>query len=133
MVGSFLNVFFLLLPVILSEFYGKPKRKDFQKGKIKFFWLHAHLSMSFFVAFFIYSFPLPKWHNCTMAHMTGILCDNIMSDSRKYKNLLQFNTSWLASLRTWYCFRVCFSFSCSSYDLTLIRKRHTLSLTWRIK
>ena len=43
------------------------------------------------------------------------------------ENLLQFNTSWLAFLRTWYYFRLCFSFSCSGYDLTLIKKSHTLN------
>ena len=40
----------------------------------------------------------------------------------KYENLLQFNTSWLASLRTWLYFRHCFSFSCSGYDFMLIKK-----------
>ena len=30
----------------------------------------------------------------------------------------------LASLRTWYYFRLCLSFSCSSYDLILIKKSH---------
>ena len=34
MVGSFLDVFFLLLPVILSDFYGKPKRNDWLTEKI---------------------------------------------------------------------------------------------------
>ena len=48
-------------------------------------------------------------------------------NSRKYENLLQFQTSWLASLRMWYCFRICFSFSCSGYDLTLVKKSHTLN------
>ena len=37
---------------------------------------------------------------------------------------MQFNASWLASLEVWYHFRLCFSFSCSSYDLTLIKKTH---------
>ena len=32
---------------------------------------------------------------------------------------------WSASLETWYYFRLCFSFSCSGYDLTLIKKSHT--------
>ena len=45
----------------------------------------------------------------------------------KYENLLEFNTSWLASLRTWYYFRLCISFSCSGYDLILILKSHTLN------
>ena len=43
----------------------------------------------------------------------------------KFDNLLQFNTSCLGSLGTWYYFRLCFSFSCSGYDLTLIKKSHT--------
>ena len=46
----------------------------------------------------------------------------------KYENLLQFNTSWLASLRMWYLyFKLCFSSSCSDYDLTLIKKWRTLN------
>ena len=46
---------------------------------------------------------------------------------RKYENLFLFNTSWLASLRTWYYFRLLFSLSCSGYDLMLITKSHTLN------
>ena len=46
-------------------------------------------------------------------------------NSQKRENLLQFNTSWLASLRTWYYFRLCFIFSFSGYDLTLIKRSHT--------
>ena len=46
-------------------------------------------------------------------------------NGQKYGNLLQFNASRLASLETWYYFRLCFSFSCSGYDLTLIKKSHT--------
>ena len=45
----------------------------------------------------------------------------------KYENLLQFNNSWLASLRMWYYFRLCFNFSCSGYDLTLTKKSHALN------
>ena len=41
-------------------------------------------------------------------------------NGRKYENLLQFNTNWLASLRTWYYFRLC-------YDLSLMKKSHTLN------
>ena len=48
-------------------------------------------------------------------------------NGQKYENLLQFNTRWLASPRTWYSFRLCFSFSYSAYDLTLIKKSHTLN------
>ena len=35
--------------------------------------------------------------------------------------------SWLASLRTWYYYRLCFSFSCSGYGLVLIKESHTLN------
>ena len=59
--------------------------------------------------------PLIKIHNIAMA---GILCDDTKSERSKNDNLLQFNTSWLASLRTWHYPRLCFSFSCSGYDLT---------------
>ena len=58
----------------------------------------------------------------------GVLCVVILwVNGRKYENLMQFNTSWLASLRAWYYFRFYFSFSCSGYDLTLIKKSHTLN------
>ena len=46
---------------------------------------------------------------------------------RKYENLLPFNSSRLVSLRTWYYFRLCFSLSCSGYDLKLIKTSHTLN------
>ena len=45
-------------------------------------------------------------------------------NGRKYENLVQFNASRLASLRTRYYLRLYFSFNCSGYDLTLIEKRH---------
>ena len=58
------------------------------------FWLHALLTKSFFVAFFFYSLPFPKWHNCWMAPirvhniaMGGIRCDDVKS-GQKYENLL---------------------------------------------
>ena len=99
------------------------------------FWLHALVSMSLCVALFIYTFPLAKWYTWWMAlikihniAMGGILCDDIMSERSKIWKFLTFNTSWLASLRTWYYFRLCFSFSCSGYDLILIKKSHTLKL-----
>ena len=48
-------------------------------------------------------------------------------NGRKYENLLQFYFSWLSALRTWYYFGLCFSFSCFFFDLTLIKKSHTLN------
>ena len=46
-------------------------------------------------------------------------------NGQKSEKCFQFNSRWLGSLRTWYYFRFCFSFSCSGYDLTLIKKSHT--------
>ena len=73
------------------------------------FWLHALLSISFFIAFFVYFFPYPKWSTCWMTPerykvlLWVLFCVMILwVNGRKYENLLQFNTSWLASLRTWY-------------------------------
>ena len=63
-----------------------------------------------------------------MILLWGVLCVVILwVNGRKYENLMQFNTSWLASLRAWYYFRFYFSFSCSGYDVTLIKKSHTLN------
>ena len=56
-------------------------------------------------------------------------CSVILSwvNGQKYENLLQFYFNWLPALRTWYYFRFCFSFSCSVFDLTLIKNSHTLN------
>ena len=48
-------------------------------------------------------------------------------NSQKYENLLQFDTSWLASLKKWHYFRLCFTFSWSGYDLTLIKTSDPLN------
>ena len=83
------------------------------------FWLHFLLSMSFFIAFFVYSLPIPKWRTCWIApikiYNIALVGITPPVNSRKYDDLLQFNTSWLASLRAWYYFRLFFSFSCSGY------------------
>ena len=75
---------------IRASWETKKERLSHRKKYIEAFvwglsllWLNALLSMSFFVAFFVYS------------------------------NLLQFNTCCLPSLRTWYYFRFCFNFSSS--------------------
>ena len=44
---------------------------------------------------------------------------------QKHENVFQFNTSWLASLKMQYYFRLSFSFSCSGYDVTFIKSSHT--------
>ena len=74
LVGPSLDVLFLLFALILSGLYEKPRRnKDWVKEKeahrkmwvrTLLFWLHVLLSMSLFVAFFVYSLPLPKWRTC---------------------------------------------------------------------
>ena len=84
---------------------------------------------------FLRLFPrplLPKWRICRMAliklhniAIVGFVCDDIMNEQSKM--LMQFHTSWLASLRTRYYFRLCFSFICSGYDFTLIKKSQTLN------
>ena len=67
-----------------------------------------------------------KIHNIAMV---GILCDEwTVENMNGLKNILQFNTSWLASSGTWYCSRLCFSFSCPGYDLTLITNLTDLTL-----
>ena len=93
---SFLDVRSLLLGVTLSELHEKPRRnKELQKkahrricSRTSFFWLHDLLSISFVVAFFVYSLPFHIWctvPTCWMAPMKihnivtdGILCDDIM-------------------------------------------------------
>ena len=65
-----------------------------------------------------------KIHNIAFG---PIVCDYIMSERSKIWKLMQFNTSWLASRRTWYYFRFCFGFIFSGYDLTLTKKSHALN------
>ena len=74
LLSSFLDVLFLLFAVILSGLHEEPrKNKDWvtEKKYIEEFvwgtslsWQHTLLSMSVFVAFFIYSLPLLKWCIC---------------------------------------------------------------------
>ena len=106
LVGTFLYVLFLLLAVILSGLLEKPRRnKDWvtEKSTLKnvwrtsLFWLHVLLSMSLFIAFFVYSFPLSKWRTCWTVPikihniaMEGILCDDIMSERLKIWKSLKY-------------------------------------------
>ena len=84
---TFLAVLFLLLAVILSELYEKPRSnrnwvtekkniEEFVWGT-SLFWEHALLAMSFFAAFFL-CFLLPKWHTYWMV---PIKVHNIAVDS----------------------------------------------------
>ena len=98
---------------------------QFQKKEIEFvwvtklFWLHALLSMSFFVAASSTPFPFPS-DVLTQWLYGDVLCDDIMSKRWKiWKSL--------AIYYSIYYFRLCFSFSCSGYDLTLTKKNNTLN------
>ena len=90
LVDFVLDVLFLLLAVILSELYGKPRRnKDrvTEKSTKKNLCEGHHFfdcTPSFLCHFLLLSSstPLPKWHTCRMASikihniaMGGILCD----------------------------------------------------------
>ena len=132
LVGFFLVVLFLLLAVILSGLYEKPRKKKDWVTEIKYieefvwrtspFWIHTLPSLSFLLLSL--STLLTKWRTCwtvpTKIHiaMRGILCD-----IKNIRIFLPFNTSWLASRRTWYYV----SFSCSGCDLTLMIKRDTFN------
>ena len=104
------------------------------------FWLHDLLSVSFVIAFFVYSVPLPKWSTGWMTpikiySIAWVVFCVIISwlSGQKYENLLQFNASLLAFLRTWYYFRPFFSFICFGNDFKLILKSHTLNYYWFLK
>ena len=63
--------------------YRKKYIEEFMKG-ILFFWLRVLRSMSFCVAFFVFSLPFPNWHTCWMVPikihnitMVSILCDDM--------------------------------------------------------
>ena len=79
--------------------YRKKYIEEFVWGTLVFR-LRALLSMSFFVAFFVYSLPLSKWRTCWMALI-------------KVHNISMVGDA--------------FSFSFSGYDITLIKKSQTLN------
>ena len=98
LVGTFLNVLFLMLAVILRNQEGKNIQLQKKNCIEEFVWgtslfsLHALLSMSLFIAFFVYSLPLSKWRTCWIKihniAIEGILCDDIMSRlSKIWKSL----------------------------------------------
>ena len=102
LVGSFLDVLFLLLAVILSERHEKPRRKDWvtEKSTLKNLCEGYHFfdyTLSFlcpFVAFFVCSPPLPKWCTWGMAAikihiLLWVVFYVIISwvNGRKYENL----------------------------------------------
>ena len=101
------------------------------------FWMHTLLSISLFIAFFIYSLHISKWHSCSMVPtkihniaMERIQCDYIMNERSKIWKSLKYLAiqHWLVGIsKNMIYFRLCFSFRYSGYDLTLIKKTHALS------
>ena len=117
LVDSFLDEPFLSLAVILSELHKKPRRKDWvsKKSMWKNLCEGYHIfdyTLSFlclFVAFFVFSLPIPKWHTCSMRawpialslslflslslSLSLYIYIYIYINGWKYENLLQFNTT----------------------------------------
>ena len=94
LVGSFLDVLFLLVTVILSELREKLRKKDWVTGKsiqkkLPLFWLHALLSMPSYCFLRLLSPPNQvkylqnSLYKDTYFAMGGILCDDIMSKRSK--------------------------------------------------
>ena len=91
---------------------------------------------SFYIIFYCFLCLLPPASQATYL-LNGPYIDTLLGmvfclmiswvNGWNYENLLQFNTSWLVFLRTWYYFRLCFRFSHSGYDLTLVKEIHTLT------
>ena len=132
--GTFPDVF-LLPAVILSELHVKPRRKDWVSEKMyrKICVRGINLLIAlppFYVILccFLCLLPSPSQVTYLLNGPYG-WCSVMISwvNGRKYENLLQFYFSWLPALRTWYFFRLCFSFSCFVFHLTLIKKSHTLN------
>ena len=128
MISSFLDVFFFLLCKKEKLSYRKEYIEQFL-WRTLLFWLHPLLYAVFLLVFSSTHSPflsdvLSKWPLSRYIILLWVVFCVLTSwvNGRKYENLLQFNTGWLASLRTWYYFRLCFSLSCSGYDHTLTAK-----------
>ena len=131
-------MFFLLLTLILSKDHKKPGGKIKLQKKVHRITCIRDINLfdctSFFLRHFLLlllSTPCPypsevfaEWPlQRYIILLWVVFCViTLWAKGWKYKNDLQFNTSWLTSLRTWLCFIHCFSFSCSGYDGILIKK-----------
>ena len=107
LVGSFLDVLFLLLVVILPGFHMKPRRKDWVSEKIyrKICVRGINLLIAlppFYVILccFLCLLPSPSQVTYLLNGPYG-WCSVMISwvNGRKYENLLQFYFSWLPALR----------------------------------
>ena len=103
--------------------YRKKSIEEFFWGRSFFLTASPPFYAFGFFAFFVYSSTFPY-----IVLLWVIYCVMISwVNGRKYENLLQFNNGWLASLRTWYYFILCFSSSWFGYYLTLIRNSHNIT------
>ena len=95
LVGSFLEVLFLLLILISSELHEKPIRnKDWatEKSTSKNLWEEHHFFdfALLFVAFFVYSLSPPKWRTCWMASIKiHKISEWTVKNMKIYCNLIQ--------------------------------------------
>ena len=112
LVGFFLDVlFYCFLQFYQSFIRNQDGRKTGLQKKNKricvreITFLTARSPLHVIFCYFLSLLPFP-WRT---SWMTPIKIHNIAMDCilwcRKNENLLQFSTSWLASLRTWYYFR----------------------------
>ena len=120
LVGSSLDVLFLLLAIVLSEeHYEKPRNNnDRVTEKIHSHFVTAHHPFSIFFCCFLHLLPPPSQvmyllNDPYIDTLLGIVFCVMTSrvEGWKYENILQFNISCLVFLRTWYYFKLCFSFS----------------------
>ena len=135
LVGSFLDVLFLLLAVILSELHVKPRRKDIVSEKIYrkicvrgINFLTALPSFYGILCCFLCLLPSPYQVTYLLNGPYGC-CSVWWYHEWMVENMkISWNLfSWLPALRTWYYFKLCFSLSCFVFELTLIKKSHTLN------
>ena len=118
LVSSFMDVLFLLLAVIFSELHEKP---SFLCLFCCFVCLVPSGSQ---VPYLLYKWLL--WR-CVILTWVVFCVMTLWVNGRKCENLMRLGNSYLASLRTWYYFRLSFIFGCSGYDLTLIKNSQTLN------
>ena len=124
LVDSLLNVLFLLLAVILSQPHEKTGRnkdlvtekstqKNLSEGQDFF-----DCTPSFYVTLCCFHRLLPSPSQVTY-----------LMNGRKYENLkfLVILYQLVSIYKNMIYFRLCYGFSCPGYDLTLIKKSHTLN------
>ena len=135
LLGSFLDVFFFLLTVILSELHEKPRLSYGKKTWKKlceghYFFDCTNSFLCHFLLLFLSSpFPYPldvfaEWplKRCIILRCL-VYCVMIpWVNGRKYDKSLQFSTSCFAYLGTWFFLRLCFNFTCLAMALHQLKR-----------